>query len=710
MKRLLHPIASVLVVVAVCNTVLAEEKTAKDAAYEKMLYDLGAFPVAKLTKSYWTNGNPGKVYSKGQRVDVDGWLPPDRASGYLTDAEQARYGIPKKPLTYEQYMAMLDIATYKRARNPMLFLVMRFALESMEREQVPIRKEDILRIYESRIGLEEFAVRLLRGQLSSADAVRLVRDYGDERLFDVLPAPQAADKAYVAFLIEQADAPRWSIRCRHNAYTLLFAMDEDAYCNPYRKFLLRHVQMAKDWRGRASLYEDLIRLKDAESMQAIRDALLHDPITECREAILHDLEEQGEIASVIDAILIVANGQDETHHAVTPSRMESGWNHCLTEYLKWAKSQKGLDAETSRKVDEATERLEGSETPQELIATYRHALAAEDWRKCFLCYDPKMRGDSLIRLFYTLGVSRDAELAAIVKKRLRIEFSDPERMTIPGLRRDDRVPREVLFYEAIRKRVDDLPGFVDEMCRRLDAMGQKAFSKLGDVREISIQGDNGVGYWSRSPNKSTGQPLSDNRVPVHFRKIGGKWYMAIPDPPPPLSVDDRVKLLNAEVESLFVYLCCSTAAVDPFAESSPSQTAQPSDKRYSELRLTVQPVYGGNVPTVHAAQLTAAQAKKLIEYLATEGFLQRAVELGKQEVPEHDLSENCYTLQVSTQKLQLHEDFGWGPAMLKRLQGLRGALDGDAARAMDAILTELAEDGKTWATTPKNTAPPPAHQ
>ena len=77
MKWLLFPTLNVLVIpVALNNSGLAAEKTATGPTYEKMLYDLGAFPVTKLTKPYWTNGNPGKVYSKGQRVDVDGWLPP----------------------------------------------------------------------------------------------------------------------------------------------------------------------------------------------------------------------------------------------------------------------------------------------------------------------------------------------------------------------------------------------------------------------------------------------------------------------------------------------------------------------------------------------------------------------------------------------------------------------------------------------------------
>ena len=114
--------------------------------------------------------------------------------------------------------------------------------------------------------------------------------------------------------------------------------------------------------------------------------------------------------------------------------------------------------------------------------------------------------------------------------------------------------------------------------------------------------------------------------------------------------------------------------------------------------MSVRPfVYTRSDPTVHLAHLTEAQANKLIDYLAGEGYLGQSVELGKQDVPERDLSQNCYALQVSTRSLQLHEDLGWGPGMLKRLEGIRGALDGEAAQAMDAILAGLANDRKKWA-------------
>lgn len=341
---------------AVSFSVSAQDKAFPN--YEQMLYDLGALPVAKLTKPYWTNGHPGQVYSKGERLDVDGWLPPYWAPSHLTDAEKARYGIPKKPLSYEQYVALLDVETYKRTHDPQLLLVMRFTLENMRYPRLKLKREDFLRIFEARIGLEKWAVRLAKGQLSSDDSMRLLRTYGDETLFDVLPSPEPADKAYVAFLEEQVNAATWSIHSRQAACKLLFALDEKTYRTPYRDFMLGNVKSATYWWDRANLYAALIQLKDEESWKAVRDALIHDPITECRESILYRLKEQGEVASAIDAVLVVVNGKSDPHHAVMPSRSVDQWRGRLSEYLTWAKSIQTLDALTATKVDDAIEKLD----------------------------------------------------------------------------------------------------------------------------------------------------------------------------------------------------------------------------------------------------------------------------------------------------------------------------------------------------------------
>ena len=279
MKSLLNAALFVLAIVTIANATgwAAEKMTTK---YEKMLFDLGAFPVAKLTESYWTNGHPGEVYSKGERVDVDGWLPPDATPAYLTDAEKVRYEIPKRPMSYRQYLALLDVETYKRTRDPTLLLVMRFTLASMLTKSVPVQKEDILHIYEAKIGLEKPAIVLLHGLLSSDDAMRLLRTYGNEKLFAILPKPQPADKEYIAFLNQQASTTKWPIHCRQDAYKRLFAVDEKTFQRPYREFLLNHTKSAKDWYVRAHLYEGLVQLKDEESLKAVGEGLMHDPVTD----------------------------------------------------------------------------------------------------------------------------------------------------------------------------------------------------------------------------------------------------------------------------------------------------------------------------------------------------------------------------------------------------------------------------------------------
>ena len=73
--------------------------------------------------------------------------------------------------------------------------------------------------------------------------------------------------------------------------------------------------------------------------------------------------------------------------------------------------------------------------------------------------------------------------------------------------------------------------------------------------------------------------------------------------------------------------------------------------------MSVRPNVGpSGDPTFHLARLTNAQAKKLIEYLAAEGYLQQAIEIGKQDMTDRDLSGNCYTLQVQTKKLAMSKD------------------------------------------------------
>jgi WD40 repeat protein len=94
------------------------------------------------------------------------------------------------------------------------------------------------------------------------------------------------------------------------------------------------------------------------------------------------------------------------------------------------------------------------------------------------------------------------------------------------------------------------------------------------------------------------------------------------------------------------------------------------------------------------ASLSQAQAKTVIEYLAEDGFFDRAMP-GKELKGRDDLG---YVLSVmmiplppgSTPKLQqLSENLGTGDRMLRALYALRRVLDGDAARAMDELLRRV---------------------
>ena len=98
------------------------------------------------------------------------------------------------------------------------------------------------------------------------------------------------------------------------------------------------------------------------------------------------------------------------------------------------------------------------------------------------------------------------------------------------------------------------------------------------------------------------------------------------------------------------------------------------------------------------ADLGKEGSAKVIDYLASSGFFDRA-----SVIPSNDqegrvkfyASKNqpYYSLQVSA---QYHEILGWDIMMLHRLEGLRKALDGDAAKLMDKLLATLEPKRKEW--------------
>tara|TARA_R110002167_G_scaffold319685_2_gene525475 strand:+ start:3655 stop:4206 length:552 start_codon:yes stop_codon:yes gene_type:complete len=143
----------------------AVDQKAKQQEYEAILYELGSFPVRRLTEPYQNNGHPGEVYFMGHRIDVHGWLPPLRATQYLTRTERKANQLPRTQLSYDRYVAFLDVKTYQQSRDPLLFAILRFTLDEMQRYQLEIKQpEDLLQVYHARIGLEEAVLKTLQGR------------------------------------------------------------------------------------------------------------------------------------------------------------------------------------------------------------------------------------------------------------------------------------------------------------------------------------------------------------------------------------------------------------------------------------------------------------------------------------------------------------------------------------------------------------------
>jgi hypothetical protein len=338
-------------------------------------------------------------------------------------------------------------------------------------------------------------------------------------------------------------------------------------------------------------------------------------------------------------------------------------------------------------------------SPKAVFDAYREALGKQEWRTVYFCCTPELQKSAVFEAYFASQDRARTNAIEDVLKKFLIDSTSQEAAKLPDKAEYAQVA------EFLYQHVSDPVAFFTEMNTVLHDAGHPP-ELPGGLHDLAVSGDTATAHATIAIRGIKGEPGKPDRPfahpaesSFHFRKLNGGWLIdtpRIPDPPAPLSVSDRAQQLQTEVDSIWVYLCCSSRAITPTEESNKAKTAQPlAEKNYGELRMSVRPfVYQSPGPTVHLVRLTRAQAKKLIEYLTTEGFLQQAVEPAKQNVPKRDLSENCYTLQVSTQNLQLHEDFGWGPGMLKRLDGLRAALDGEAARAMDAILAGLADERK----------------
>ena len=91
-------------------------------------------------------------------------------------------------------------------------------------------------------------------------------------------------------------------------------------------------------------------------------------------------------------------------------------------------------------------------------------------------------------------------------------------------------------------------------------------------------------------------------------------------------------------------------------------------------------------------QITEDQARKIVDYLAAEGFLDRADPPRLSHLPPAPPQGPVYVLSAA----DYTENLGWGLPMLQRLDGLRTVLDGDAGKKMDLLIARMSGHREEW--------------
>ena len=166
---------------------------------------------------------------------------------------------------------------------------------------------------------------------------------------------------------------------------------------------------------------------------------------------------------------------------------------------------------------------------------------------------------------------------------------------------------------------------------------------------------------------------------------------ALADPPPKESTPKaaaRAEQLKAGVKSFRLRLDYNGESDKPYYSLTLSVPGlPPMDKGFTTRKEPFSP----------QVQITEEQAKKVIDYLAAEGFLDRADERKPGALIAYPAPKMPgYTMKVDAGQVVFYDDLGWGLPMLKRLDGLRKVLDGDAATQMDLLLGRLSGHRREW--------------
>lgn len=125
------------------------------------------------------------------------------------------------------------------------------------------------------------------------------------------------------------------------------------------------------------------------------------------------------------------------------------------------------------------------------------------------------------------------------------------------------------------------------------------------------------------------------------------------------------------------------------------------DKPYYALTLTVGELQERRDWPFHPAhRISESQAARIIDNLALEGFLDRARDSSKRPPRAPGPLGPAYLLTVSASPqaggVEFTEDLGWSLAMLRRLEGFKAAMSGEAAMSMNTLIERLSGHRRLW--------------
>lgn len=124
------------------------------------------------------------------------------------------------------------------------------------------------------------------------------------------------------------------------------------------------------------------------------------------------------------------------------------------------------------------------------------------------------------------------------------------------------------------------------------------------------------------------------------------------------------------------------------------------DKPYYRLLLSVSQVpVMEKAPFTEVAQITKDEATAIIDHLAVDGFLDKALDGNRNKGPVPPDGPN-YTLTVRVENngnpVVYQEWLGWNLKMLERLDELRKVLGTDAVKGMDGVLARMSGYRREW--------------